>query len=170
MFFCVSVYMTVYICFSVCLCSLCVAVGIYAWRCHLRTILLRCIQHRHNAGHTGALLHGCDRGNNASHTGALLHGCDQGDNSGHTGALLHSCDRGDMSLNSTSSSSSSVSPSSVSAINRRDDTWYEVATCIARLGVVILYFFLCDRSAIGYVLFPNIRSSLKSDTPVLILQ
>lgn len=33
--------------------------------------------------------------------------------------------------------------------NSYDDWLYEVTTCIARLGVIILYFFICDRSVYG---------------------
>ena len=99
----------VLLCFSVC--SLCLAVGIYAWRWHLQ----RTHTYRNQDGISSA---------------SLTHGCER-----------------DMCLNASatvqhqSSSSSASGPSA----SRCDDTWYEVATCIARLGVVVLYFFLCDR-------------------------
>ena len=54
-----------------------------------------------------------------------------------------------MYVNTTTSSSAATAAGGAAmagnGVSRRDDSWYEVATCIARLGVVILYFFLCDR-------------------------
>jgi len=101
--------------------SLCLALGIYVWRWHLHRVFIQ----QHDSNHT------------SNNSVPLLQQQQQ-----------HGCDR-DMYVNTTTSSSAATAAGGAAmagnGVSRRDDSWYEVATCIARLGVVILYFFLCDR-------------------------
>ena len=95
--------------YRVSLSSLCMTLGICAWRWHLRRFWT---QHVQNGGENNHM--------------PLLHGCER-----------DTCVNGPETQQPVSS---------LSTVGRADDSWYEVATCIARLGVVILYFYVCDRS------------------------